>query len=56
MNTVAVSPIHPVLEDRAFNVAAPSAWNNLPINTGTTASAQRFTRKLKIFPFNAIFT
>ena len=37
--------------DRAFSVAAPKLWNNLPANIGTTSALESFKRKLKIHLF-----
>ena len=37
--------------DRAFSVAAPKLWNNLPANIRTTSALESFKRKLKIHLF-----
>ena len=34
--------------DRAFSVAAPKLWNNLPANIRTTSALESFKRKLKM--------
>jgi len=40
---------------RAFAVAAPRAWNSLPLSLRATVSADCFTRNLKTFLYNAAF-
>ena len=37
--------------DRAFSVAAPKLWNNLPANIRTTSALDSFKRKLRPFSF-----
>jgi hypothetical protein len=39
------------LGDRAFNVAGPVAWNNLPSNIRTSTSLASFKRQLKTHLF-----
>jgi len=42
--------------DRAFSVAAPCAWNRLPIDLKLLRSSASFTSKLKSFLFHAAYT
>ena len=39
------------LGDRAFSVAGPRVWNNLPASLRQTVSAAAFKRRLKNLPF-----
>ena len=39
--------------DRAFSVAAPKLWNNLPINIRNATSIECFKSSLKRFLFNS---
>ena len=41
--------------DRAFSVAAPKLWNNMPVNIRTTISIDSFKRKLKTHLFQIVF-
>ena len=41
--------------DRAFSVAAPKLWNNLPANIRTTSVLESFKRKLKTHLFQDAF-
>ena len=41
--------------DRAFSVAAPKLWNNLPGNIRTTSILDYFKRKLETQPFQNAF-
>ena len=41
--------------DRAFSVAAPKLWNNLPANIRTTSALESFKRKLKTHLFQDAF-
>ena len=45
----------PTYGDRAFSVAAPKLWNNLPANIRTTSALESFKRKLKIHLFQDAF-
>ena len=38
--------------DRAFAVAAPKLWNNIPYNIRSAASIGQFKTQLKTFLFN----
>jgi len=37
--------------ERAFSVAAPKAWNNLPVHIRTAVNTDTFKRRLKTFLF-----
>ena len=41
--------------NRAFPVAAPKLWNNMPVNIRTTISIDSFKRKLKTHLFQIAF-
>ena len=39
--------------DRAFSIAGPKAWNNLPQSVRSADSLDSFKRKLKFYLFNS---
>ena len=41
--------------DRAFSIAGPKAWNNLPQSVRSADSLDSFKRKLKFYLFNSCF-
>ena len=41
--------------DRAFSVAAPKLWNQLPLNIRLSSSVVRFKSSLKTFLFSQAF-
>ena len=41
-----------VFGERAFSVAAPKTWNNLPAGIRSSSSVSAFKRALKTFLFN----
>ena len=41
--------------DRAFSIAAPKLWNNLPANIRITSALESFKRKLKTHLFQDAF-
>jgi len=43
------------LGDRAFSIAGPKAWNNLPQSVRSADSLDSFKRKLKFYLFNSCF-
>ena len=43
-------------EDRAFAVADPAAWNNLPDSIRTAANIDLFKRQLKTYLFQISFS
>ena len=43
------------LEDRAFSIAGPKAWNNLPQSVHSADILDSFERKLKFYLFNSCF-
>ena len=44
-----------VLSERAFSVAAPRAWNSLPVDIRLITDTKRFKKKLKTFLFNSAY-
>jgi len=44
-----------MLGERAFSVAAPRIWNQLPIEIKTATDTQAFKRKLKTHLFSAAY-
>ena len=52
---LAVPRTKTVIGARAFRVAAPTIWNQLPVNLRTTTSLQIFRGKLKTFYFRLAF-
>ena len=44
-----------VSSERAFSVAAPKAWNNLPVDIRLTTDTKHFKKKLKTFLFTAAY-
>jgi len=44
------------LVDRAFSIAGPKAWNNLPQSVRSADSLDSFKRKLKFHLFNSCFS
>jgi len=43
------------LGDRAFSIAGPTAWNNLPQSVRSANSLDSLKRKLKFYLFNSSF-
>ena len=43
------------LGDRAFSIAGPKAYNNLPQSVRTADSLDSFKQKLKFYLFNSCF-
>jgi len=43
------------LGDRAFSIAGPKAWNNLPQSVRSADSLDSFKQKLKFYFFNSCF-
>ena len=44
-----------VSSERAFSVAAPRAWNSLPVDIRLITVTKRFKKKLKTFLFNSAY-
>jgi len=44
-----------IFGDRAFSIAGPKAWNNLPQSVRSADSLDIFKRKLKFYLFNSCF-
>jgi len=43
------------ISNRAFSIAAPCAWNGLPIDEKLLRSTDSFSRKLRTFLFESVF-
>jgi len=43
------------IEDRAFSVVGPTAWNSLPESVRSAETLASFKRKLKTYLFNISF-
>jgi len=45
-----------VSSERAFDVAAPKAWNRLPVDIKSTRDTELFKKQLKTFLFHVAYS